>query len=107
MRFVFEGMEQTQDLAALTDMGIKQVQSGVKTIDEFRDDLHMTRFNLPETQGPVVFTQMGPVPLGAGRRAGAAAGARATAGGRGGTPRGVRDARSAGHCRPGRRDRGG
>lgn len=64
MRFVFEGMEQTQDLAALTDMGIKQVQSGVKTIDEFRDDLHMTRFNLPETRSPVVFTQLGPIPLG-------------------------------------------
>ena len=63
MRFVFEGMEETQDLAALTDMGIKQVQSGVKTIDEFRDDLHLTRFNLPETRNPVVFTQMGPIPL--------------------------------------------
>ena len=64
MRFVFNGMEETQDIAALTDTGVKQVQSGVKSIDEFRGDLHLPPWNLPETSGPVVFTQLGPVPLG-------------------------------------------
>ena len=57
-------MEQTQDLAALTDMGIKQVQSGIRSIDEVRDDLHLPPWDLPETSGPIVLTQMGPVPLG-------------------------------------------
>ena len=64
MRFVFSGMEQTQDVAALTDMGIKQVQSGVRSIDEVRDDLHLPPWGLPETSGPIVITQMGPLPLG-------------------------------------------
>ena len=64
MRFVFSGMEQTQDAAALTDMGIKQVQSGVRSIDEVRDDLHLPPWGLPETSGPIVITQMGPLPLG-------------------------------------------
>ena len=64
MRFTFEGMEETQDMAAVTDMGIKQVQSGVKSIDEVRGDLHLPPWGLPETSGPIVLTQMGPVPLG-------------------------------------------
>lgn len=64
LRFVFSGMDQTQDLAALTDMGIKQVQSGIRSIDEVRDDLHLPPWGLPETSGPIVITQMGPLPLG-------------------------------------------
>ena len=64
MRFIFSGMDETQDQAALTDMGIKQVQSGVRSIDEVRDDLHLPPWGLPETSGPIVVTQMGPIPLG-------------------------------------------
>jgi len=64
MRFIFSGMEQTQDTAAITDMGIKQAQSAIKSIDEVRGDLHLPPWGLPETSGPVVFTQLGPVPLG-------------------------------------------
>src|SRR6185312_485259 len=63
MQFVFEGMEEVQDEAAMTDMLVKQVQSGLLSIDEARDEMHKTPWDLPETRTPVVFTQMGPVPL--------------------------------------------
>lgn len=63
MRFMFEGMEQTQDQAALTDMGIKQIQSGAMSIDEFRDLTGRVPWGLPETSEPVVFTAAGPIPL--------------------------------------------
>jgi hypothetical protein len=63
MRFLFSGMEEQADLAAATDMGIKQIQSGVTSIDEFRDKLGLTPWGFPETSGPIVFTPMGPVPL--------------------------------------------
>lgn len=66
MRWMFSGMEETQDLAAETDIGIKQAQSGVKSIDEVRDTLGLTPWGLPETSGPVVFTTAGPLPLGEG-----------------------------------------
>jgi SPP1 gp7 family putative phage head morphogenesis protein len=64
LRFLFSGMEEVQDQAAVTDMGVKQVQSGIRSIDEFRDMLGLVPWDLPETSEPVVFTQMGPVPLG-------------------------------------------
>ena len=63
MQFLFEGMQEVQDQAALTDLLVKQVQSGIRSIDEARDELHLTPWDLPETRTPVVFTQMGPVPL--------------------------------------------
>lgn len=63
LRFVYEGMEETQDRAAVTDMGIKAVQSGIRSIDEVREELHLPPWGLPETSSPIVFTQMGPVPL--------------------------------------------
>jgi len=63
MRFLFSGMEETQDLSAATDMGIKQIQSGVTSIDEFRDKLGLTPWDLPETRNPIIFTPTGPIPL--------------------------------------------
>lgn len=63
MRFLFSGMEEVQDQAAITDMGVKQVQSGIRSIDEFRDLLGLTPWDLDETSEPVVFTPMGPIPL--------------------------------------------
>ncbi len=62
MRFTFEGMEQTQDMAALADRGIKLVQSGIKSIDEIRDDMHLTPWGGIANE-PMVFTQNGPLPL--------------------------------------------
>ena len=63
MRFLFSGMEEQADKSAAVDAGIKQIQSGAISIDEFRDDLGLTPWGYPETQGPIVFTPMGPIPL--------------------------------------------
>ena len=62
MRFIFDGMEQTQDMAALADRGVKLVQSGLKSIDEVRDEMHMTPWGGIASE-PMVFTQNGPLPL--------------------------------------------
>ena len=112
MRFVFSGMEETQDIAAVTDMGIKQAQSGVKSIDEVRGDLHLPPWGLPETSQPVVFTQLGPVPLGQaalGHGRAAAAGADRRARRRARPPGLVRPAESApgGHIGAGADERAG
>ena len=63
MRFTFAGMDEAQDQAAMTDLLVKQVQSGLISIDEAREELQRTAWGLDETSGPLVFTQMGPVPL--------------------------------------------
>jgi 8-oxo-dGTP pyrophosphatase MutT (NUDIX family) len=63
MKFTFSGMDEAQDQAAQTDMLVKQVQSGLISIDEAREELQRTAWGLDETSGPLVFTQMGPVPL--------------------------------------------
>lgn len=63
MKFVYSGMNEAQDQAAQTDMLVKQVQSGLISIDEAREELQRTAWGLDETSGPLVFTQMGPVPL--------------------------------------------
>ena len=63
MRFLFSGMEEQADKSAAVDSGIKQIQSGAISIDEFRDDQGLTPWGYPETQGPIVFTPMGPIPL--------------------------------------------
>jgi 8-oxo-dGTP pyrophosphatase MutT (NUDIX family) len=63
MRFLFSGMEEQADRSAAVDMGIKQIQSGALSIDEFRDSQGETPWGFPETSGPIVFTPMGPVPL--------------------------------------------
>lgn len=63
MRFTFAGMDEAQDQAAMTDLLVKQVQNGFISIDEAREELQRTAWGLDETSGPLVFTQMGPVPL--------------------------------------------
>ena len=63
MKFTFSGMDEANDQAAQTDMLVKQVQSGLISIDEAREELQRTAWGLDETSGPLVFTQMGPVPL--------------------------------------------
>jgi 8-oxo-dGTP pyrophosphatase MutT (NUDIX family) len=61
MKFTFEGLSETQDEASMTDLIVKQVQYGIRSVDEGRAELELPPWNLPETSGPVVFTQMGPV----------------------------------------------
>jgi 8-oxo-dGTP pyrophosphatase MutT (NUDIX family) len=63
MKFTFEGMSETSDAAATTDLVVKQVQYGIRSVDEGRAELELPPWNMPETSGPVVFTQMGPVPF--------------------------------------------
>ena len=63
MRFTFAGMDEAQDQAAQTDLLVKQVQNGSSVVDEAREELQRTPWGLPETSGPLVFTQMGLVPL--------------------------------------------
>ena len=63
MKFTFAGLDEAQDQAAQTDLLVKQVQSGLISIDEAREELQRTAWGLDETSGPLVFTQMGPVPL--------------------------------------------
>ncbi len=63
MKFTFAGMDEAQDQAAQTDLLVKQVQNGIRSVDEAREELQMTPWGLPETSGPVVFTQMGVVPF--------------------------------------------
>lgn len=63
MRFLFDGMDSQQDLAAQNDMDIKDVQSGIKAIDEVRDSRGLVPWDLPETSEPIVMTQNGPILL--------------------------------------------
>ena len=63
MKFTFAGMDEAQDQAAQTDLLVKQVQNGIRSVDEAREELELTPWGLPETSGPVVFTQMGVTPF--------------------------------------------
>lgn len=63
MKFTFEGLAETENEAAMSDLIVKQVQYGLRSVDEGRAELELPPWNLPETSGPVVFTQMGPVPF--------------------------------------------
>lgn len=63
MKFTFEGLSETQNESAMSDLIVKQVQYGLRSVDEGRAELELPPWNLPETSGPVVFTQMGPVPF--------------------------------------------
>jgi 8-oxo-dGTP pyrophosphatase MutT (NUDIX family)/2'-5' RNA ligase len=63
MKFTFAGLDEAQDQAAQTDLLVKQVQNGMISIDEAREELLRTPWGLDETSGPLVFTQMGPVPI--------------------------------------------
>lgn len=63
MRFTFAGLDEAQDQAAMTDLLVKQVQNGMISIDEAREELQRTPWGLDETSGPLVFTQAGPVPM--------------------------------------------
>jgi Phage portal protein len=64
MKFVFEGLSQEEQANALTDMLVKQVQYGIRSVDEARDELELPPWGMPETSGPVVFTAQGPMPFG-------------------------------------------
>lgn len=64
MHFTFEGLQQEAQANQLTDMLVRQVQYGIRSVDEARDELELPPWGLPETSGPVVFTGAGPMPFG-------------------------------------------
>ena len=64
MQFAFAGMTDVQDQAATTDLLVKQVQSGMRSLDEARDVLELPPWGKGLTGSPVVFTAQGVVPFG-------------------------------------------
>jgi ADP-ribose pyrophosphatase YjhB (NUDIX family) len=63
MKFTFEGLQEEADQAAVTDLLVKQVQYGIRSVDEARGEIELPPWGEKETSEPVVFTQMGPVPF--------------------------------------------
>lgn len=63
MQFSFEGLVDDEDRAAITALGVEQVQNGICSIDEVRERLDLPPWGLQETSEPVVFTAQGPIPF--------------------------------------------
>ena len=63
MQFSFEGLQDDEDRAAITSLGVEQVQNGISSIDEVRERLDLPPWGLEETSEPVVFTAQGPIPF--------------------------------------------
>ena len=66
MKFTFAGMDEAQDQAAQTDLLVKQVQNGIRSVDEAREELELTPWGLPGNQRPggVHANGRGPVRVG-------------------------------------------
>ena len=63
MQFQFEGLVDDEDKAAITDLGVQQIQNGMASIDEVRERLDLPPWGIPETSEPVLFTANGAMPL--------------------------------------------
>ncbi len=63
MRFVFEGLEAEDDEALKTELLVKQIGAGLRSIDEGREELNLQPWGLPETSDPGWSTPNGWVPL--------------------------------------------
>lgn len=63
MRFVFEGLEAEDDEALKTELLVKQIGAGLRSIDEARGELNLQPWGLPETSDPGWSTPNGWVPL--------------------------------------------
>ena len=71
LEFRFVGLDDDADDQAAEDAAVK---AGRKTLNESRDDQGLPRYDIPEADEPLLFTQMGVVPLrGIGDRANAKA----------------------------------
>lgn len=64
MRFTFEGLEEDEDEQTQTTLIVQQVGSGLRSIDEGREELGLQPWGLPETSDPGWATATGFVPLG-------------------------------------------
>lgn len=63
MMFTYEGLQQEEDQEALTGVLVQQMQNGLRTIDECRQELNLQPFGLEESSEPLIVTPNGPVPL--------------------------------------------
>lgn len=63
MRFVFEGLQEEEDESIMTELLVKQIGAGLRSIDEGREKLNLQPWGLPETSDPGWSTPNGWVPL--------------------------------------------
>ena len=64
MEFSFEGLQDDEDKAAVTTLGVQgRSRTASYSIDEVRDRLDLPPWGLQETSEPVVFTAQGPIPF--------------------------------------------
>lgn len=61
MQFQFEGLVDDEDKAAITSLGVEQIQNGIAAIDEVRERLDLPPWGMAETSEPIVITQNGPI----------------------------------------------
>lgn len=63
MMFTFEGLQQEEDMDALTGVLVQQFQNGMRTLDECRQELNLQPYGLEESSEPLIVTPTGPTPL--------------------------------------------
>lgn len=63
MKFVFEGLAEEDDEAVKTELLVRQIGAGLRSIDEGREALNLQPWGLPETSDPGWSTPNGWVPL--------------------------------------------
>ncbi len=63
MQFTFEGLQQEEDMDALTGVLVQQFQNGMRTLDECRQELNLQPYGLEESSEPLIVTPTGPTPL--------------------------------------------
>jgi hypothetical protein len=63
MQFTFEGLQQEEDMDALTGVLVQQLQNGMRTLDECRQELNLQPYGLEESSEPLFVTPNGPMPL--------------------------------------------
>jgi Phage portal protein len=63
MMFMFEGLQEEEDVDSLTGVLVQQMQNGMRTIDECRQELNLQPYGLEESSEPLIVTPQGPVPL--------------------------------------------
>jgi hypothetical protein len=63
MQFTFEGLQQEEDVDAVTSTLVQQFTNGMRTLDECRQELNLQPYGLEESSEPLITTPNGPVPL--------------------------------------------
>lgn len=63
MRFTFEGLQEDAEQGQLTNLLVEQIQNGLRSVDEAREQLELQPWGLPMTSEPVYFSAAGPLPF--------------------------------------------